>query len=91
MCINLSLSLPLSLSLSLYIYIYLSRASYVVCRKEKLCGDRPKATACYVAQSSETSAANIIDCTRKREDRERERERESWHEPSSVLEEDETK
>jgi len=42
---------------------------YVVYRKEKLRRATPKATACYVAQSSGTSAANIIDCTREREDK----------------------
>jgi len=42
---------------------------YVVYRKEKLRRAMPKATACYVAQSSGTSAANIIDCTSEREDK----------------------
>jgi len=42
---------------------------YVVYRKEKLRRATPKATACYVAQSSGTSAVNIIDCTREREDK----------------------
>jgi len=67
MCINLSLSLSLSISPSRAYYVHGVQERKVVRRHAESYG-------CYVAQSSETSAANIIDCTREREDtRERER------------------
>lgn len=46
-----------------------NRTHYTWCVGKKSCAATPKATACYVAQSSRTSTANIIDCTREREDK----------------------
>ena len=46
-----------------------NRAHYICGIGKKSCAATPKATACYVAQSSGTTAANIIDCTREREDK----------------------